>query len=73
MSEISGKGYGDSHNWKRGSTAQVGAIAWLKGTGWHCVDCKASFNHAYDMIPDIFQAIKASGVPDQCPKDIKGE
>ena len=65
-SQISGQGYGDKHNWQRGSTAQVGATPWDKGTGYHCEDCGAGFNHAYDLIPDIFEAIKEAGVSEEC-------
>ena len=68
MSEISGQGYGDSHNWTKGYTAQVGAVPFLKNTAWSCTDCGAIFNHAYDMIPDIFEAIKQARVVDKCPK-----
>jgi hypothetical protein len=71
ISDIYGQGYGDSHSWKRGQTAQVGSNFWAKGTVYFC-GCGASFNHAYDLVPDIFQAIEQWGVVDKCPlKELK--
>lgn len=70
MSDIGGVGYGDKHDWKRGETAQVGDRYWDKGTGYHCPKCGASFNHAYDIIPNIFQAIEQAGVKENC-KELK--
>lgn len=70
MSDIYGQGYGDKHDWKRGHTNQfyMGEVQSYadKATAYTCSNCKASFSHRYDLIPDIFEAIKASGVSEEC-------
>lgn len=66
MSAIYGTGYGSSHDWKRGHTNQ-----WILGQVFSYED-GAGFSHQYDVIPDIFEAIKLSGVPDKCP-DLSAE
>ena len=65
-SDIGGTGYGDSHSWIRGGTKQVGSDWMNKGTFYAC-KCGAMFNHAYDITPNIFEAIKQSGVINKCP------
>ena len=61
MSDIRGTGYGSSHNWKRKETTPN------KVTQYEC-ECGARFAHAYDVIPDIFEAMHHAGVVDKCPK-----
>ncbi len=65
MSDISGKGYGDSHNWIRGGTNQVGSN-WMKKATYYVCPCGVIFSHAYDIIPDIFEAMKQAGIPEKC-------
>ena len=71
-SQIGGSGYGDSHIWIRGDTSQGGLGHTLsssdKATHYHCEACGAGFIHRYDLISDIFVAIKNSGVEHKCPK-----
>ncbi len=69
MSDIHGEGYGDQHNWKRQETYQVGARPMFKGAVYVCRNCPVSFVHRYDLIPDIFEAIKVSRVPEKCKKE----
>jgi hypothetical protein len=68
MSDISGTGFGSSHNWRCGSTTP-----W-KVTEYRCVNCGAFFRHAYDDVPDIFEAIRVQGLSDVCiqPPDREG-
>jgi hypothetical protein len=61
MSDIQGTGYGSSHNWKNLGTSP------RKETRYAC-ECGESFLHAYDKIPDIFEAMHNAGVKDKCPK-----
>lgn len=65
-SNIFGKGYGDSHQWIRGGTNQVGSDWMYKATYYEC-PCGARFSHPYDIIPNIFEAIRQAGVADKCP------
>lgn len=65
-SDISGSGYGDSHQWIRGGTNQVGAD-WMSKASYYGCPCGATFSHAYDIIPDIFEAMRQAGVPEECP------
>lgn len=65
MSEISGQGYGDKHNWKKLQTAQVGSWG-RKETLWQCNTCGTTFIHYYDEVPDIFQAMKDQKIPEEC-------
>ena len=66
MSNIFGQGYGDKHDWVRGETAQVGSLDFLKNTQYSCRKCSAEFAHYYDNTPDIFEAIRVSGVSEEC-------
>ena len=66
-SDIRGIGYGDWHAWDNVDTARVGSAApEYKWTRYDCRVCGASFKHYYDMQPNIFDAMKAVPVPDQC-------
>jgi len=60
MSHIHGEGHGSCHNWKGGETGP-GRV-----TPYWCVDCGASFGHAYPAIPNIFEAMARAGVPNEC-------
>ena len=68
MSDITGNGYGYSHDWKRLYTEQVGATPdrLSKVTYYRCRKCGEAFNHHYDVIEDIFKAIEESGIPENC-------
>ena len=67
MSDISGKGYGASHNWKYGGSNDSHCSFYT------CVDCRAFFVHSYNDTVDIFDAIKKASdigingvIPDVC-------
>lgn len=61
MSDINGQGYGDDHNWKCLGTSP------FKVTEYRCEDCTAFFRHCYDDIPNIFDALRFTGMSDKCP------
>lgn len=60
MSDIQGNGYGSAHDWKCGYTGPS------KVTPYVCARCGEKFYHAYDNIPDIFTAMKNTGVKENC-------
>ena len=60
MSDIHGDGYGSAHNWKRGYTG------YTRATEYQCGSCGANFRHAYDSIPNIFEAMKRCNVSEFC-------
>lgn len=60
MSDISGNGYGSAHDWMRLYTEPS------KVTFYVCNDCGENFAHAYDEIPNIFQAMRETGVKENC-------
>lgn len=37
-----------------------------KKSFYTCNKCESAFVHSYNIIPNIFEAIKQSGVPDIC-------
>lgn len=60
MSDIYGEGHGSAHDWK---------YCWSspsKTSYYQCARCGHKFAHAYDSIPDIFQAMKQQSVPAEC-------
>src|SRR5690606_26299579 len=59
MSDIYGEGHGSAHDWK---------YCWSswKTSYYQCARCGHKFAHAYDFIPDIFQAMKQQSVPAEC-------
>jgi len=59
MSDIYGKGYGSAHDW------QYCWSSW-KTSVYQCARCGHKFAHAYDCIPDIFEAMKRQSVPAEC-------
>lgn len=74
-SEILGEGHGDKHNWKRLRTYQLPEAAWrltpdeyanLKGSEYKCRRCGVLFIHRYDVIRDIFEAMKTAKVVEEC-------
>lgn len=62
MSCIIGEGFGSSHDW------QIVKFAGGKNPAsiYSCSKCKCIFSHFYHKIPDIFEAIKHSGLKDRC-------
>ena len=76
-SDIIGIGWGMSHEW-----SQIGHQQWsytdpftgvTKGgnniggpTFYRCSVCRVRFDHHYHDIPDIFEAMKEAGIPDEC-------
>jgi hypothetical protein len=65
-SHIQGEGWGSDHTWVHGPTGSD------KCTPYTCADCGAKFLHFYDKIPDIFEAMKKSGVPEKCSRVVVG-
>lgn len=65
MSDIRGNGYGDKHHWLRIDTLQRDFPV-DRMTYFICRDCKRDFWHRYHVIKDIFEAMKAWGVPEEC-------
>lgn len=59
MSDIYGEGHGSAHDWK---------YCWSSPSKsyYQCARCGHKFAHAYDSIPDIFQAMKQQSVPAEC-------
>jgi hypothetical protein len=71
-SAIRGSGYGHTHLWARGVTAQVGSDQAHKGTEYKCRACGAAFTHRYALIENIFAAIHDAGVAEHCPGQQRG-
>ena len=69
MSDINGNDQ-DRHNWKRGDSFQWGERGihayGLAQTPYKCEKCGKSFVHFYHQEPNIYAAMKAAGIPDQC-------
>ena len=63
MSDIKGEGYGSSHDWQHDITDSFRGD---KGSRYFCSSCGACFIHMYDLIPDIFEAMRDEGLPDIC-------
>lgn len=61
MSDITGNGWGASHDWK-GHTPQDNS----KRTIYECAACEERFVHHYDETPNIFTAMHNRGVSDKC-------
>lgn len=60
MSDITGKGYGDDHDWQCGATT-------YRQTYYRCRRCGESFLHNYLLIPGIHEAMARSGrVSEHC-------
>jgi hypothetical protein len=63
MSDIRGEGYGASHNWSHDTTEPFRGDM---GSRYFCFDCGACFVHMYNLIPDIFEAMRAEGISETC-------
>jgi hypothetical protein len=61
--DISGAGYGSSHEWKHDLTDTFGGE---KGTRYLCLHGDAVFVHLYDVVRSIFDAMRLAGVPARC-------
>jgi hypothetical protein len=67
QSEIYGSGWGDCHTWYEFKfTPSDNYIT--RYTTWKCKRCFAVFNHMYNYIPNIFDAMKACKVPNVCTR-----
>jgi len=64
MSDITGTGHGNAHDWENCGTAPY------KVTYYSCRKCGAKFEHRYDEEPEIFEAMKKSGVGAECCPDM---
>lgn len=60
-SEIFGKGCGSDHLWHYEGTPSNSSC-------YKCARCFWNFAHYYNHTPDIFKAMKDSGVPDKCAR-----
>lgn len=62
---LRGFGYGDIHAWRN-----MGSIYSFypheKFTRYICLMCGIIFDHYYDVTPNIFSAMRASGIEDSC-------
>jgi hypothetical protein len=65
MSDINGKGYGDKHNWKNLGTEQH-PIPEYRTTLFKCKKCHIFFYHHYNIIDNIFDAMRDFGVKEDC-------
>lgn len=65
MSEISGSGYGDSHDWENKGTEQM-PLPTDRSTLWVCRKCGVMFRHYYNIVTNIFDAMKERKVPEFC-------
>lgn len=65
MSDMSGSGYGSSHDWRNLGTE-------FRRTLWKCARCGAGFWHCYPSEPNIYKAMAQVGVPNECAAP-KGE
>lgn len=64
MSDIRGEGHGSAHDWRHDLTDKF--AGGQSGTRYLCRHGDAVFVHLYDQVPDIFEAMKAGGVPAGC-------
>jgi len=68
MSAITGSGYGSSHTWITGDTRQARNPE-DRATYYHCEKCEVAFMHYYHVTHSIFEAMKQSGIKDQCTQE----
>ena len=61
MSDVYGEGHGSAHDWK-----YCWSCSSSKTSYYQCARCGHKFAHAYDSVPDIFQAMKQQSVPAEC-------
>ena len=78
MSVIRGHGYGDGHDWEKPDELNPLYPFGYKGdmirpiggpTVYRCRKCQVVFHHWYHDIVDIFEAMKTTGVPEECTVD----
>ena len=60
-SDINGEGWGSDHLWHYESTPSTASY-------YKCARCFWPFAHSYNHTPDIFKAMRESGIPDKCPR-----
>lgn len=60
-SDVHGEGHGSDHLWHYEATPSNASI-------YKCARCFWPFAHAYNHQPDIFEAMRAAGVPDKCAR-----
>jgi hypothetical protein len=60
-SDVIGDGWGADHLWHYESTPSNASY-------YKCARCFWPFAHAYNHTPDIFKAMRDSGVPDKCSR-----
>lgn len=60
-SDVHGQGWGDDHLWHYESTPSNTSV-------YKCARCFWPFAHAYNHAPNIFEAMRASGVPNKCER-----
>ena len=59
-SHITGKGYGDAHDWRYLGTPSN------RVSRYECASCRQLFFHNYPATPGIFEAMFFSNVPARC-------
>jgi nitrate reductase cytochrome c-type subunit len=65
MSQIRGNGHGDKHDWERKETEQ-NIFSELRSTRYWCRKCNIMFYHFYHVVPNIFEQMEKSDVPEDC-------
>ncbi len=71
MTQVCGKGYGDKHDWREEGSLQWSAAnlpSDSANTRYRCVRCMVEFRHYYHVEPNIFEAMKEAGVPENCQR-----
>ncbi len=66
MSDLNGEGYGSQHIWKNHGCHQWGTFGGKAKSFWSCDRCNVGFVHFYHDTPDIHEAMKTAGVPNEC-------
>lgn len=61
-SDILGDGFGSDHQWHYEGTPSNASY-------YKCARCFWNFAHAYHHEPNIFEAMRNSGVPDKCARE----
>jgi hypothetical protein len=77
MSDLNSNGDGDtfadSHNWRRGEAHQWGRHGGKARSPWACLACGIKFTHYYHDVPNIREAMRRAGIPDQCERGFDDE
>lgn len=66
MSDITGEGYGDKHDWGYEGTERILYPVEFRSSLYICKKCGEYFRHHYCVTPDIFDAMKKSKVKELC-------